>query len=111
MSRKFVPQPVSWTQVFLSCSGEGGLVEPLGFGLPGAEKTVLFHQPLAVVGVHKETDRRSHLLKILEHPAINNLLLEGPDEAFGHAVGFGLFDKGETGVNAPVFQIVSALSG
>ena len=102
-----VPHPVFWTQVFIKppC-GERGLVEPLGFGLPGPEKAVLFHQPLSIVGVHQEPDRRSHLLKILEHPAINNLLLEGPDEAFGHAIGLWLFNKGEAGVDPPVLDPV-----
>src|SRR3974390_960735 len=49
-----------------------------------------FQPPLAVVDVHKAPDRLSHLLQVLEHQAIDNLLLEGPDEAFRHAVGLGL---------------------
>ena len=65
-----------------------------------------FQPPLAVVDVHKAPDRLSHLLQVLEHQAIDNLLLEGPDEAFRHAVGLGLLDKGEAGVDAPVFKLV-----
>jgi hypothetical protein len=82
------------------------LGEPLGPGLPGAFEAIFFHRPLAVVGVHKVPDRRPHLLKILKHPAIDDLLFNGPDKAFGHAIGLGLFNKDEAGVNASVFQLV-----
>lgn len=80
--------------------------EPLGPGLPGAFEAVFLHQPLAVVGVHKVPDRLPHLLKILRHPAIDEQLFDDPDKAFRHAIGLGLFNKGEAGVNAPVFQLV-----
>jgi hypothetical protein len=81
------------------------LGEPLRPGLPGGFEAVLFHQPVAVVGVHKESDRLHHLLKVLEPPAIDDLLFKGPDKAFRHAIGLGLFDKGDAGVDAPVFKL------
>ena len=80
--------------------------EPLGPGLPGALEAVFLHQPLAVVSVHKAPDRRPNLLEILKHPAIDDLLFEGPDEAFSHAIGLWLFDKGETWADPPVFELV-----
>jgi hypothetical protein len=54
---------------------------------------VFFHYPLPVVGVHEASDRLPYLLKIPKHPAINDLLLEGPDKTFGHPIGLRLFDK------------------
>ena len=79
--------------------------EPLRPGLAGAEEAVLFHQPLAVVGVHKAFHRLPHLLEILEHPAVDGLLFKGPDEAFGHAVGLWWLDKGEAGADTPVLEL------
>ena len=78
--------------------------EPLGSGLPRAEKAVLFHRPFPVVSVHKASDRRPNLLEILKHPAIDDLLFESPDEAFSHAIGLWLFDKGETWADPPVLE-------
>jgi hypothetical protein len=73
------------------------LGEPCRPGLPGGYEVVLSHQPLAVMGVYRVPDRLPHLLKILEHPSIDDLPLDGPDEAFRHAIGLGLLDKGEAG--------------
>jgi hypothetical protein len=69
------------------------LGEPLGPGLPGAFEGIFLHQPLPVVSVHKALDRRPNLLEILKHPAIDDLLFDGPDKAFGCAIGLGLFYK------------------
>jgi len=87
------------------------LGEPLRPGQPGAFEAGFFHQPVAVVFVYKAPDPLPHLLKILEDPAINDLLFEGPDKAFGHPIDLGLFDKGEAGVDAPVFQLVLKMVG
>jgi hypothetical protein len=82
------------------------LGEPLVPGLPGAFETLFLHQPLAVVGVHEAPDCGPHLIEVLEKAAMDDLLFDGPVEAFGHAIGLWLFNEGETGVNAPVFQLV-----
>ena len=74
--------------------------------MPGAEKVVLFHQPLLVVSVHKAPDRRPNLLEIVKHPAIDDLIFGDPDKAFSHAIGLWLFDKGETWADPPVLELV-----
>ena len=92
-------------KLFLGRPGDGVLGEPLGFDLPGAEKAVLFHRPFPVVSVHKTSDRRPNLLEILKPPAMDDLLFEGPVEAFSRAIGLWWFDKGETWTNPPVFEV------
>lgn len=51
-------------------------------------------------------DRVSYPFEVLKDLARDHLLVDGPEEAFGLAIGLGLLDKGEAGVNAPVFELV-----
>jgi hypothetical protein len=73
------------------------LVKTPGSGLPGAFKAYIFHRPLPVVNVNKALDRCPNLLEILEHPAIEDLLFDGPDKTLSYAIGLWLFYKGEAG--------------
>ena len=53
-----------------------------------------FDEPLVVVGLDEGGDPLAEIVHVLEEPRPEALLLDGPHEAFGHAIALGLADEG-----------------
>ena len=59
-----------------------------------------------MVAFDERFDGRAHLGEVSKGPAVDGLLLERAIPALDDAVGFGLFNEGEAGVDAPVAELV-----
>jgi hypothetical protein len=53
-----------------------------------------FDEPFVVVGLDEDGDPSAEIVHVLEEARPEALLLDGPHEAFGHAVALGLSDEG-----------------
>ena len=61
-----------------------------------------FRAPALVVAFDEIGNGRAHVGEISKDPAVDGLLLERAIPALDDPVGFGLFNEGEAGVDAPV---------
>ena len=80
---------------------------------PGCVHQVLSHRisraPALVVAFDELGDGRAHVGEISKDPAVDGLLLERAIPALDDPVGFGLFNEGEAGVDAPVAELVESV--
>ena len=80
---------------------------------PGCVRQVLSHRisraPALVVAFDELGDGRAHVGEISKDPAVDGLLLERAIPALDDPVGFGLFNEGEAGVDAPVAELVESV--
>ena len=64
----------------------------------------LLKAPALVVVFDERSDGRAHLGEVSKDPAVDGLLLERAIPALDDAVGFGLFNEAEAGVDVPVLS-------
>lgn len=63
-------------------------------------------EPRFVLGLDELSDRLAQVVRVLEEPGPQALLLQGPDEALGHPVALRLADVGGI-VLEPSHQLIS----
>jgi len=76
-----------------------------------ADVSDLLDQPLGVVLGDEAADGIAHVIDRLVDPAMDDLLLEGAEEALDDAIGFGLADKGVTWRDAPGADLLLEVIG
>ena len=60
-----------------------------------------FQKPPLDVELYEIRHRLPYLLQILEHPAVDDLILQDAEEPLHHPACLGLFQKGEAGSHPP----------
>ena len=80
-------------------------------GFVGCSEAQFFKTPMAIVAILEPGDCRAHFLDIVEDATMDGLLLQGPVEPFGHAVGLWLGDKGEARGDAPEPDLIEEVVG
>ena len=95
-----VPDPASGHSVGLGGHGHGRKLV-LSAACVWAVGADLFDQPRVVLAGDEGARRLAGLVDGLEDAAMHDLLLEGSDEPFDDAGGFGLVDEGVAGRHAP----------
>src|SRR4249919_951884 len=77
----------------------------------GLRNPFFLNQPLGIVEFEELPHGSADVVDSLVDAAVDDLFLEGSEEAFGHAVGFGLADEGEARRHAPEFDLVLEVVG
>src|ERR1700751_1995756 len=89
---------------------ESGLVQG-ETGVAGAAQSIFLDQPFGIVALAELAGGSPHVVDGLVDAAMDDLLLEGSEEALGHAVGFGLADEGEARCHTPELDLFLEVIG
>ena len=102
LGARCVPHPVSWTHVCATRHGVARIPRALRAACDTPASLAL------VVAFDELGDGRAHVGEMSKDPTVDGLLLERAIPALDDPVGFGLFNEGEAGVDAPVTELVES---
>src|ERR1035437_4642115 len=69
-------------------------------------QSIFLDEPFGIVTLEEDPHGGANVVDGLVDTAIDDLLLEGAEEAFGHAIGLGLADEGKARGHAPELDLV-----
>ena len=103
-----VPARNVWT----GFCNSGNLVRGMGLAsFVGGSEAQFFKMPITIVAIFERGYRRAHFLDIPKDATMDNLLLQGLVEPFGHTVGVWIGDDGKARSNAPEPDLIEEVVG